>query len=217
MRCVTFLLSFWLTAAAAFAAAEPVQGVSKTEIVLGAVLDLSGPMSAYGRQTRQGMLMRVFDINREGGVNGRMLRLVVADSGSDASTAAAVAKTLVEHDQVFAMLGTLGGPAARAVMPVAMKRNVINFLPIASGRNLYDPPDPLKVAFVMSTADQLRTALPFILSQHHYQYPCTIAEEGEYAGEVASGTEAGFAHQPHGSVARFDYRRGDQDAHRTVT
>ena len=108
------------------------QGVSKTEIVLGAVLDLTGPMSGYGRQTRQGMQMRVAEINRQGGVNGRALRLVVVDSASDPKRAAALARDLTDRVQVFALVGTLGGATAHAVMPVAMKRNVINFLPIAS-------------------------------------------------------------------------------------
>ena len=190
---------------------ENTQGVSKSEIVLGAVLDLSGPMSGYGRQTRQGMQMRVAEINRQGGVNGRALRLMVVDSASDPKRAAALARDLVDRVQVFALVGTLGGAIAHAVMPVAMKRNVINFLPIASGRDLYEPPDPLKVAFIMTTTDQLRTALPFLVAKHHYTHPCTVAEEGEYASEVAAGTEGGFDSSPHSALVRVDYPPGSTD------
>jgi branched-chain amino acid transport system substrate-binding protein len=209
-RLVLFSLLLFVTVTRP-ACGQNTQGVSKTEIVLGAVLDLTGPMSGYGRQTRQGMQMRVAEINRQGGVNGRALRLVVVDSASDPERAAALAKDLADRVQVFALLGTLGGATAHAVMPVAMKRNVINFLPIASGRDLYEPPDPLKVAFIMTTTDQLRIALPFLVAKHHYTHPCTVAEEGEYADEVAAGTEGAFDSSPHSALVRVDYPRGSSD------
>jgi branched-chain amino acid transport system substrate-binding protein len=200
-----------LLCATSLARAQSTQGVSREQIVIGAILDLSGPMSAYGRQSRQGMQMRVAEINREGGVNGRMLKLLIEDSGSDAERAKAAAKKLIEHDQVFALVGTLGAPAAQATMPLALKRSVVNFLPIASGRAMYDPPDPLKVAFVMTTSEQLRIALPFLLAHHHYQHPCTIAEQGEYAAEIALGTEQGFAQLTHSPTVRLDYPHSSSD------
>ena len=49
-------------------------GVSKTEIVLGTIQDLSGPIAAYGKQTRNGMQMRVDEINERGGINGQIGR-----------------------------------------------------------------------------------------------------------------------------------------------
>ena len=47
------------------------QGVSKTEIVVGTIQDLSGPLAGYGKQDRNGMQLRVDEINEQGGVHGR--------------------------------------------------------------------------------------------------------------------------------------------------
>ena len=57
------------------------QGVSKTEIVIGTIQDLSGPIAAFGKQSRNGMQLRVDEVNEQGGINGRKLKLRVEDSG----------------------------------------------------------------------------------------------------------------------------------------
>ena len=41
------------------------QGVSKTEIVIGTIQDLSGPIAAFGKQSRNGMQLRVDEINEQ--------------------------------------------------------------------------------------------------------------------------------------------------------
>ena len=63
--------------------AQESQGVSKTEITLGSIQDLSGPLAGFGKQLRNGMMLRVNEVNEQGGVNGRKLNLLVEDSGYD--------------------------------------------------------------------------------------------------------------------------------------
>jgi branched-chain amino acid transport system substrate-binding protein len=62
-------------AAALFAGAAlaQTQGVSKNEIVIGTMQDLSGPIVAFSKQLKNGMEMRVEEINAQGGVPGRKL------------------------------------------------------------------------------------------------------------------------------------------------
>ena len=52
-------------------------GVSDKEIVLGTHLDLSGPVAAGMPHLRNGMQMRIDEVNEAGGINGRKLRIVV--------------------------------------------------------------------------------------------------------------------------------------------
>ena len=59
------------------------QGVAKTEITLGTIQDLSGPLAGYGKQARNGMQLRIDEINEQGGIHGRKLVLKVEDSGYD--------------------------------------------------------------------------------------------------------------------------------------
>ena len=81
-----------LVASATFA---QTQGVSKDEIVLGSIQDLSGPIAGFGKQVRLGMMLRVDEANEQGGVNGRKLKLIVEDSKYDPRNAVLAAQKLV--------------------------------------------------------------------------------------------------------------------------
>lgn len=70
-----------LALSAGYASAQ--QGVSKTEITLGSIQDLSGPIAGFGKQARLGMLLRVDEINEQGGINGRKLKIIVEDDACD--------------------------------------------------------------------------------------------------------------------------------------
>ena len=45
------------------------QGISKTEIIIGTILDQSGPLAGFGKQSRLGMQLRVDEVNEQGGIN----------------------------------------------------------------------------------------------------------------------------------------------------
>ncbi|MBM3554717.1 MAG: hypothetical protein FJX47_04095, partial [Alphaproteobacteria bacterium] len=53
-----------------------VQGVTKNEIVLGGLYDLSGPAAVWGVGTRNGMGMRFDAVNEQGGIHGRKIKLI---------------------------------------------------------------------------------------------------------------------------------------------
>ncbi len=56
------LAAIALAAGATLAVAQS-QGVTKDEILIGSIQDLSGPISGGGKAARQGMLLRVDEIN----------------------------------------------------------------------------------------------------------------------------------------------------------
>src|SRR6187401_1344604 len=111
-------LSATLAVLAAPAGAADPQGVSKTEIVVGSIQDLSGPIAGFGKQVRLGMMLRVDEINEQGGINGRKLRLIVEDSAYDPKKAVLAAQKLVNQDKVFAVVGHVGTAHNNAAMPI---------------------------------------------------------------------------------------------------
>src|SRR5215212_6591009 len=88
-------------ALACSAALAQQQGVSKNEILIGTIQDLSGPIAAFGKQARMGMQLRVDEINEQGGIQGRKLKLAVEDSAYDPKKAVLAAQKLVNQDKVF--------------------------------------------------------------------------------------------------------------------
>ena len=135
-----------LALVAAGASAQNASGISKTEITLGTLQDLSGPLAGYGKHIRNGMQMRVDEANDMGGVFGRKIRLLVEDDGYDPRKAVLGAQKLVNSEGIFAMVGHLGTAQNLAAMPVQFEKNVINFFPITAAREMYEPFHRLKFA-----------------------------------------------------------------------
>ena len=85
-----------------------VRGVSSDEIRFGIAAALTGPAKDLGQQMRLGIEAAFRNENDDGGVNGRMLRLVAADDGYEPSRTGEAMKGLYERDQVFGFIGNVG-------------------------------------------------------------------------------------------------------------
>jgi ABC-type branched-subunit amino acid transport system substrate-binding protein len=118
-----------LTGAASLAAAQAPQGVTATEIVLGAHLDLTGPTAAGMDWLRTGMMMKVDEINDKGGIHGRKLRVVVEDNGLNPAKAVRAVEKLVGSDKVFAVLNSFGTTPTIAAYGKAVEAGVPHLFP----------------------------------------------------------------------------------------
>ena len=74
-------------------------------IKLGAFFDLSGRAAFIGTPTKLVAEMVVEKINSEGGINGKKLELVIADTEADPSKAASIAKKFIYKENVVAIIG----------------------------------------------------------------------------------------------------------------
>ncbi len=88
-------------------------GVSATEISVGAIGALTGPTAFIGTPGRDSMTMAFNEINAHGGVCGRTLRLQFEHASTPAESLAAV-KKLVEQDKVFLLVLASGSTGAAA-------------------------------------------------------------------------------------------------------
>jgi branched-chain amino acid transport system substrate-binding protein len=199
-----------LALVAAAGAAEQ-QGVGKDEIVVGSIQDLSGPIAGFGKQVRLGMLLRVDEINEQGGINGRKLRLLVEDSAYDPKKAVLAAQKLVNQDKIFIILGHIGTAQNLAAMPVQFEKNVVNFYPITAAREMYEPFNRLKYSFAATYYDQMRTALPKLVKDKGAKKVCTLYQDDEFGLEVVRGAEAGLKTIGMELAEKTSYKRGATD------
>jgi branched-chain amino acid transport system substrate-binding protein len=200
-----------ILAALAPAAASAQQGVSKNEIVIGSIQDLSGPIAGFGKQVRFGMMLRVDEINEQGGIHGRKLRLIIEDSAYDPKKAVLAAQKLVNQDKIFIMLGHIGTAQNLAAMPVQFEKNVINFFPITAAREMYEPFHRLKYSFAATYFDQMRMALPKLVKEKGAKKVCAMYQDDEFGLEVVRGAEAGLKSIGMELAERTSYKRGATD------
>ncbi len=90
-------------------ASEPVK--------IGAFFALSGPASSIGTPTKLVAQMVVDKINKEGGIKGNPLELVVGDTESDPTKALMEAKRLIEKGKAAALIGPTRTDEGMAVKP----------------------------------------------------------------------------------------------------
>ena len=187
------------------------QGISKGEILIGTILDISGPIAAFGKQSRGGMQLRVEEINEQGGINGRKLKLLVEDDAYDPKKAVLVTQKLVNQDKVFAVVGHTGTAHNNASMPIQFEKNVINFLPITAAREMYEPFHRLKFSFAATYYDQMRGGLPELFKRKQYAKPCVIYQDDEFGLEVLRGAEWAMKSMGKEFAEKTSYKRGATD------
>ena len=200
-----------ITLALAAGPAFAQQGVSKGEIVVGSIQDLSGPIAGFGKQVRLGMMLRVDEINEQGGIHGRKLKLLVEDSAYDPKKAVLAAQKLVNQDKIFIMVAHIGTAQNLAAMPVQFEKNVVNFFPVTAAREMYEPFHKLKYSFAATYYDQIRTALPKLAKDKSAKKICTMYQDDEFGLEVMRGGEAALKTMGMEFAEKTSYKRGATD------
>ena len=209
LTAAALVLAGWAVGGPALAAEQ--QGVSKNEIVIGTIQDLSGPLAGYGKQSRNGMQLRIDELNEQGAIHGRKLKLLVEDSGYDPKKAVLAAQKLVNQDKIFIMAGHLGTAQNNAAMPIQFEKQVVNFMPLTASRDMYDAPNELKYALLSSYYDQIRMVLPKMAADKNAKKICIIYQDDEFGLEVLRGAEAGVKTLNMELTEKTSFKRGSTD------
>ena len=186
-------------------------GVSKSEIVVGTIQDLSGPLAGYGKALRYGMQMRVDELNEQGGINGRKLKFVVEDSGYDPKKGLLAAQKMVQQDKIFAMVGTIGTAVNLATFPTLFDKGVMNLFPLTATREMYEPLHKLKFSFAAPYYNQIRMGVKWLVKERGAKKFCVIYQDDDFGTEVLKGAEDGLKDIKLSFAEVTSFKRGATD------
>lgn len=127
---ILFAFAFVVITAGSVLAASPIK--------IGALFSVTGPASFLGEPERNTAQMVVDEINKSGGIKGRMLQLVAYDTQGDATKAVQAASRLIKEDKVVAIIGPSTTGDTMAVIPLAEKAH-IPLISCAAGIKITDP------------------------------------------------------------------------------
>jgi len=99
-------------------------------IKVGAFFALSGPAANIGTPTKLVAQMAVDKINKEGGINGRPIELVIGDTESDPAKAAVIAKKFIFNDKVAAIIGPTTTAEGMSVKKIVEEAGVPTFMAV---------------------------------------------------------------------------------------
>jgi branched-chain amino acid transport system substrate-binding protein len=136
----------------------PIAGAAEKEpYKIGAVLPLTGPVSWLGGLADEGTKLKVEMINKAGGVNGHLLKLITYDSQSKPEEANMVAQRLITRDQVVAIIGDGSVPIAAPVFSLGNQKKIPVFF--ACGYAIDPQKEPF--SFNQSHPTEFAVARPF--------------------------------------------------------
>jgi branched-chain amino acid transport system substrate-binding protein len=123
----------------ASAAALAEDGVYKDKIVFGQIAALEGPAEGLGQGMREGIMAAFAEANRTGGVAGRKLELKSVNDGYEPEKMIEAMNKMLREDKVFAILGPVGTPTAKAGQPIATEAKVPFIGPFTGAEFLRNP------------------------------------------------------------------------------
>jgi branched-chain amino acid transport system substrate-binding protein len=101
---------------------------SDEPIRIGALTSLTGNFTPWGLLVRDGMQLAVDEINADGGVDGRMIELVLADDQSTAEEGVSALERLIEREEVLAVGGIISSDVGLATARIAEESQIPLFL-----------------------------------------------------------------------------------------
>ena len=162
----------------------------KDAFVIGALDSLTGVGETYGVPLSQSQLLAVEEINAAGGINGRMLEMIVEDEKCNAQDSITAYRKLTDVDGVKIILGTSCSGAMLGAAPLAEEDGVIMFSGLATNPDIADAGDYI---FRTSLNDaQVGVDTGNLLWADGVRKLATISESTDYAEGVRRTTAEHF-------------------------
>jgi len=107
-------------------------GASTAPLKVGLLAPLSGAVPTFGLSTKEGVELAVKEWNAKGGVLGRQIELIVADSQCSADPAVNAANKLIDQDGVKYIIGEVCSSASIPVSEIVNQKGVVQISPTST-------------------------------------------------------------------------------------
>jgi branched-chain amino acid transport system substrate-binding protein len=165
------------------------RGVSDDTIAIGSHTDLSGGLAIWGVPAANGTRMRFEEANEAGGIHGRQIKFIVEDSQYQMPVAIKATNKLLNVDDIFLMVGSMGTPMNIALMPRMFEANVPSLFPLTAAVQMHEPLHPMKFNYFVSYRDQIRGGMLHMIEKHGFTRVCVQTVANDYGHENALGFE----------------------------
>ncbi|MCY6380825.1 ABC transporter substrate-binding protein [Hoeflea prorocentri] len=186
VKSMAFALAMSVALPQAFA---ETQGVTDTEILIGSNNDLSGIFAAFGAPAIAAAKQYFDQVNAAGGVHGRQLRLIAEDHAYQMPKAMQNINKLINSDQVFVMLLSLGTPMNIASFPLLERKGIANIGPLSAARQMVEPLEPYKFAGFSSYYDQMKAGVNYLKENNDAKVVCAMYIPSDFGKEIQEGAK----------------------------
>ena len=114
------------------AVADPQAVRAAGEVKIGLSAPLTGDWAEYGNDFKRSVTLVIDKANQAGGINGRKIELVIADSRGDAKESVLIAEKFVADPTIIAQIGDFSSSSTMAAAPVYEQAKMVQISPTAS-------------------------------------------------------------------------------------
>lgn len=118
---------------------EPLTLDAEKEIVFGQSGMFSGHFHHYGKAIRDGINAAFKKINAQGGINGKMLRLVSLEDYGNPLTALKNVEYLIKDHKITLFIGNMGTRSILNLVPLLESKSIALLFPWGGDKQLYKP------------------------------------------------------------------------------
>ncbi len=202
-------------------------GIYEDRIVFGQSVALTGSNQILGLNYRLGILAAFEEKNKDGGILGKKLELFPLDDAYESDLASENAERFVEENNVFTVIGGVGTPTAKRLVPI-LREAEIPFIGPLTGANFLRDLDysPNVVNIRASYLDEVRVLADHFIHDLGFSRFGIIYQEDSFGQSVytdlkqvldrfslpilARATFSRNSHAVHGGL--FTFSKADLDA-----
>ncbi|WP_456473514.1 ABC transporter substrate-binding protein [Desulfolithobacter sp.] len=201
----------WLLAALLFPN-PATQAMARTNdslppLVLGQSCALSGPAKNLGLELRAGIQASLAEINDQGGIRGRSIVLLSRDDGYEPDRAIRNTLELIENDQVFLLIGEVGTPTSKAVIPIVEQQQVPFFAPFTGAELLRTPFRRYVINVRASYYQEMEKLVSYLTDQLNIRRIACFYQNDSYGFDGLKGIEQALRRRGMELVSRGSYER----------
>ena len=183
------------------------QEVDYSPILLGQSCALSGPARDLGSEMRSGLLASFAYINDRGGINGREIHLISLDDGYEPDKAVRNTYRLITEDDAFLLIGQVGTPTSKAVIPIIEKYRIPFFAPFTGAELLRTPFRKYVINIRASYFQEMEKIASYLIDQKKLTRISCFYQNDSYGFAGLKGIEQALARRNMKLVSKGSYER----------
>jgi ABC-type branched-subunit amino acid transport system substrate-binding protein len=196
-----------LFAAALAGIAKAQTALDPSPIVLGQSCALSGPAKNLGLEMRAGLLAAFAFINDRGGVKGKEVHLVSLDDGYEPDKAVSNTLTLINENDAFLLIGEVGTPTSKAVIPIIEKHKIPFFAPFTGAELLRTPFRKYVINVRASYYQEMEKLASYLIDQRKFSRISCFYQNDSYGFAGLQGIEQALQRRGMRLVSKGTYER----------
>jgi branched-chain amino acid transport system substrate-binding protein len=151
-------------------------GAADDEIVLGIVTDTSGGASAYAPYTGVGIDIAIEEINEAGGIDGKKIRVISKNDGSDTTQTPTIARRLIDDGAQVLILNS-GSASAIASKVVCVEEDIVCVAPTNLSASIVEAPDNENIYILGPTSSGIGDSFAQGMNAAGYKKLAVIADD----------------------------------------